>query len=111
MVKYMFIFDRRCLWRRRSSLALLLTTGEREAEKIKKLEIFMFLFPSQVYFSLDGSKLYALGNTNDANGAFVAVLCMKTGNVLQKIKPSKDNIYRFCIDVSCTKCIVGKFVA
>ena len=71
----------------------------------------MVLFPSKVYFSQDGSKLYALGSTGKTNGAFVAVLCMNTGNVLQKIKPSKDSIYRFCIDVSCTKCIVGKFVA
>jgi len=68
----------------------------------------MIHFTSQVFFSQDCSKLYALGSTGETNGTFVAVLCMNSGSVLQKIKPSKDNIYRFCIDVSCTKCIVGK---
>lgn len=92
-------------------------------ERYKPCKIKVFAYPDKrlirefddldrdmkpgVYFSHDGSKLYALGSTGDTNGAFVAVLCMKTGNVLQEVKPSKDNIYRFCIDVSCTKCIVG----
>ena len=32
---------------------------------------------------------------------------MKTGNVLQTIKPKKE-VYRFCLDVGHTKCIIGK---
>ena len=32
---------------------------------------------------------------------------MNTGNVLQTFKP-KTEVYRFCLDVSRTKCIIGE---
>ncbi|XP_078381360.1 uncharacterized protein LOC144664106 [Oculina patagonica] len=60
-----------------------------------------------LHFTQDGSKLCALRRIEKANSTAVAVLCMKTGNVLQSIKPGKYEVYRFCLDVSCTKCIVG----
>ena len=69
------------------------------------LKALSFVLASQVFFSKDGSKLYSVGSEKHNN--FVVVLCMKTGSVLQTIKPP-TGFGRFCLDVSGTKCIIGK---
>lgn len=69
------------------------------------MNIYQFYYP-QISFSQDGTKLYSAGS-EEGHGNYVAVLCMKTGNVLQTIKPKKE-VYRFCLDVGHTKCIIGK---
>ena len=71
------------------------------------VENFVFCITSQVFFSKDGSKLYSVGS--EKNNNFVVVLCMKTGGVLQTIKPP-TGFGRFCLDVSGTKCIIGKLI-
>ena len=69
------------------------------------VESFVFCITSQVFFSKDGSKLYSVASEKHNN--FIVVLCMKTGSVLQTIKPP-TGFGRFCLDVSSTKCIIGK---
>ncbi|CAH3143126.1 unnamed protein product [Porites evermanni] len=59
-----------------------------------------------VFFSKDGFKLYSVGSEKQNN--FIVVLCMKTGSVLQTIKPP-TGFGRFCLDVSGTKCIIGSW--
>ena len=82
----------------------LFTTTE-EVRVCSLVESFVFCITSQVFFSKDGSKLYSVGSEKHNN--FIVVLCMKTGSVLQTIKPL-TGFGRFCLDVSGTKCIIGK---
>ncbi|XP_078380408.1 uncharacterized protein LOC144663367 [Oculina patagonica] len=73
----------------------------REFEKVDRL-----MTPC-LYFTQDGSKLCAVRRDWEDDSTTVVVLCMKTGNVLQSINPGKYKIEQFCLDVSCTKCIIG----
>ena len=82
----------------------LFTTTE-EVRVCSLVESFVFCITSQVFFSKDGSKLYSVGSEKHNN--FIVVLCIKTGSVLQTIKPP-TGFGRFCLDVSGTKCIIGK---
>ena len=82
----------------------LFTTTE-EVRVCSLVESFVFCITSQVFFSKDGCKLYSVGSEKHNN--FIVVLCMKTGSVLQTIKPP-TGFGRFCLDVSGTKCIIGK---
>ena len=82
-----------------------LFTITEEVRVCSLVESFVFCITSQVFFSKDGSKLYSVGSEKHNN--FIVVLCMKTGSVLQTIKPP-TGFGRFCLDVSGTKCIIGK---
>ena len=85
-----------------------LFTITKEVTVSSLVENFVFCITSQIFFSKDGSKLYSVGSEKHNN--FVVVLCMKTGSVLQTIKPP-TGFGRFCLDVSGTKCIIGKPIA